>query len=224
MIDTGKRYYIVDTHNGNYYKLSDTGQLIQAKNSDDATLFTIREANDRIGSGRKARFYTMLEAPEIHPIEPELDFDDDGERYEAPEYYSVEKPTMFDSLHNNWEEILSNLCYMSTHMDEYQTNLKLMLSNVDKEICDIMHYLELNDLTDDQMLMASRMLQERRRHRREIKDEMEKTALMKESFLDSQFSVKIHQSLEIMQRMKTRYYTPRKLSELFDHQVCRASA
>ena len=68
------------------------------------------------------------------------------------------------------------------------------------------------------MLKASKMLQERRRYRREIKDEMDKTALMKSTFLDGAFGIKVQQSLEIMERMKNRQYTPRKLNELFQQQ------
>lgn len=68
------------------------------------------------------------------------------------------------------------------------------------------------------------MLQERRRHRREIKDEMEKTALMKSTFLDSAFKIKVQQSLEFMEKMKTRQYTPRKLNELFQTQLFQATA
>ena len=125
-------------------------------------------------------------------------------------------------MKNNWEEMLSKLCYMSSHIEEYQKNLNQMLSDVDKEICDLMHYLEFNDLDDRDMLMASKMLQERRRHRREIKDEMEKTSLMRDTFLDGAFGVKVQQSLDVMERMKSRRYTPRKLAELF--QMQRASA
>ena len=93
-----------------------------------------------------------------------------------------------------------------------------MLSDVDKEICDIMHYIEFSDLSDGEMLKASRMLQERRRKRREIKDEMDKTALMRSTFLDSAFGIKVQQSLEVMEKMKERQYTPRKLSDLFAQQ------
>ena len=141
-----------------------------------------------------------------------------AETYNAPEFDTYETPTMFDGLHNDWESMLSKLCYMSDHMGEYQSNLNQMLSDVDKEICDIMHYLEFSDLDDGEMLRASRMLQERRRHRREIKDEMEKTALMKSTFLDAAFGIKVQQSLEVMEKMKERQYTPRKLSELFGQQ------
>ena len=215
-----KRYYIIDTH-GNYYKLGSDNNLVFAKSSSEATSFTIREANLRIGSGRKAKFYTILEAEEatapVQGVAPD-------EVYNAPEYDTVTKPTMFDTLHNNWEEKLSELCYMSNHIREYQADLNQMLSDVDKEICDILHFIEFYSPDDEKLLQASKMLQERRMRRREIKDEMEKTALMRETFLDGTFRIKVHQSLEQMERMKARIYTPRKLSDLFDVQVNSAIA
>lgn len=209
-------YNIVDA-SCNYYKLDEVGHLVAARDSSEATLFTLREANSRIGTGRKARFYSILEAKDVDPeagVDPEVT----EIQYEAPEIDTVEKPTMFDTLHNDWETILSNLCYMSDHIGEYQNNLKQMLSDVDKEICDLMHYLELEELDDTEMLKASRMIQKCRRHRREIKDEMEKTALMRDTFLDGEFGIKVQQSLEVMEHMKTRLYTPRKLNDLFEKQ------
>lgn len=214
MYDTGKRYNIVDTA-GHFFKLNERNNLVVAKNSSEATLFTLREANERIGTGKKSRFYSFVEAPLVPLTEQEPQI---METFEAPEYDTVEKPTMFDGLQNNWEEILSNLCYMSSHIGEYQTNLNQMLSDVDKEICDLMHYLEFTDLDDSEMLKVAGMLKERRCHRRQIKDEMEKTALMRDTFLDGAFGIKVQQSLDVMERMKTRQYTPRKLNELFDKQ------
>ena len=205
-----KLYYIVDIQK-NYYKIGTKGNLVAAKNCDDAGLFTLRDANERIGSGRKSKFYTTLEAAETEVPADDL-------VYDAPEYDSVEKPTIFDGLQNNWEEMLSNLCYMSSHMDAYQGNLNQMLSDVDKEICDLLHYLEFNDLDNNEMLKVAGMLKERRKHRRQIKDEMEKTALMKDLFLDRTFGTKVQQSLEIMERMRTRQYTPRRLNDLFEQQ------
>ena len=216
MLDTGKRYYIVDT-SGNYYKVDEKNSLVIARNSSEATLFTIREANARIGTGRRSRFYNMLEV-DAAPAPREIPIPEPVEAIEAPELDTFDTPTMFDSLKNDWESMLTNLCYMSDHMSEYQNNLNQMLSDVDKEICDIMHYIEFSDLSDGEMLKASRMLQERRRKRREIKDEMDKTALMRSTFLDSAFGIKVQQSLEVMEKMKERQYTPRKLSDLFAQQ------
>lgn len=220
MTDNGKRYNIVDTR-GNFYKLDSTGNLVYAQNSDEATDFSLREANSRIGTGKKARFYNVLEATEKvqDAVEPFTDT-----TYDVPELDAIDKPTMFDTMDNNWESLLSELCYMSSHIQEYQKTLSERLSDVDKEICDLMHYLELNELSDGEMIKVSKMLQERRRQRREIKDEMDKTALMRDTFLDREFGIKVHSSLEQMEKMKDRYYTPRKLNELFNQQLSNISA
>lgn len=212
MMDIGKKFYIIDSGR-HFYKLDNKNNLVMARDSSEAMLFSLQEANSRIGSGRKARFYNILEA-DISETEAEAEIND----YIASESDDIITPTRFDTLHNDWESMLTNLCYMSDHMSEYQNNLSQMLSDVDKEICDIMHYLEFNDLPDAEMLKASKMLQDRRRHRREIKDEMDKTALMKSTFLDGTFGIKVQQSLEIMERMKDRQYTPRKLASLFQEQ------
>lgn len=47
---------------------------------------------------------------------------------------------------------------------------------------------------------------------------MDKTALMKSTFLDSTFGIKVQRSLENMGKMKDRQYTPRKLNDLFKEQ------
>ncbi|MCI1768753.1 MAG: hypothetical protein LKM40_00965 [Mageeibacillus sp.] len=204
-----KMYNIVDMQ-GNFYKIGAKGNLEVARNSDEAAPFSFREANERIGTGKKAHFYSVIEANVQQPQEEPV--------YSASEYDEVKKPTMFDTLKNDWENTLSNLCYMSSHMEEYQENLKTMLSDVDKEVCDLLHYLELNDLDDGEMLKTSKMLQDARRRRREVKDEMERTAVMRSTFLDKEFGIKVHQGLEQIEHMKGRIYTPRKLADLFDEQ------
>lgn len=130
---------------------------------------------------------------------------------------------MFEGCHYDWEDMLFNLCYMSKHMAEYQTKLHGMQSDVDQEISDIMHYLEFNNPGTNEMLKASQMLQERRRKRREITDEIEKINLICDTFLDRDFETKVQQALGRMERMKARQYTPRKLTDLFtQHQKASA--
>ena len=117
MIDTEKRYHIVDT-SGNYYKLNEKDNLVVARNSNEATLFSLFEANSRIGSGRKARFYNVIEAVDIALVEDDITVAEDST---MPELDRFETPTMFDGLHNDWESMLTNLCYMSDHMSDYQS-------------------------------------------------------------------------------------------------------
>lgn len=211
MINNGKRYYIVDMK-GHYYKINSKGDLVVASGPEEAAKFSLKEANLRIGSGRKSRFYSALEVHEVEVPDDELicDMTDDE---------TIENPTIFDPLHNNWEDMLSTFCYINNHMDEYLNSLNRMLSDVDKEISDIMHYLEFNELNDEDMLKVSKMLQECSYRRREIKDEMKKTSLMKSNFFDSDFNTKVQQSLEFIEKMKSRQYTPRKLNELFQTQI-----
>ena len=85
MYDTGKRYHIVDTA-GHFFKLNDKNNIVVAKSSSEATLFTLKEANDRIGTGKKARFYSFIEAPQASLSEQESNV---AETYEAPEYDTI---------------------------------------------------------------------------------------------------------------------------------------
>ena len=120
--------------------LNENNSLVAARDSSEATLFTIQDANARISTGRKARYYSVVEAnvEHVRPEEPTTKTED---VYRAPELDAFETPTLFDHLHNDWESMLADLCYMSDHIGEYQSNLNQMLSDVDKEICDIMHYI-----------------------------------------------------------------------------------
>lgn len=213
MIDTVKKFNIFDT-SGNCYKVNERNNLVVARNIYEATPFTFWEANQRVGSGRRSHFYKILEAD--MDLMPSISVTSEPAKpVDKSEYETFRNPTKYDGLHNNWESMLSDLCYMSEHMDDYQENLNLMLSDVDKEICDIMHYLEFTDLSDSDMLKVSRMLQVRRRRRREIKDEMDRTALMCSSFLNGTFGSKVQQSLAAMKKMDERQYSPRKLNDLF---------
>lgn len=45
---------------------------------------------------------------------------------------------------------------------------------------------------------------------------------MRSTFLDDEFSIKVHQGLEQIEHMKARIYTPRRLSELFNEQMQKA--
>lgn len=205
-MNAGDKCYIVTTE-GKYCKLNERDDLVIARDYSEAILFPRQEAEARIGKGRKSRFYRIEAAPLPLVGAAELSPQNCDNRENAA--------TMFEGHHYDWEGMLSDLCYMSQHMTEYQAKLHGMQSDVDQEISDIMHYLEFTDPGTDEMLKASQMLQQRRRKRREITDEIEKTNLIRDAFLDRNFETKVHQALGRMERMKVRQYTPRKLTGLF---------
>ena len=50
--------------NGNYYKTNENNQLVVASDRDEASLFTLYDANQKIGEGKKATFYFTIPANE----------------------------------------------------------------------------------------------------------------------------------------------------------------
>lgn len=206
MMNADDKCYIVTTE-GKYCKLNERNDLVIARDHSEAALFPRQEAEVRTGKGRKSRFYHIETAPL---------FSTEGAEASASELEVCEHTaTMFEGCHYDWENMLSNLCYMSSHIAEYQTKLHGMQSDVDLKISDVMHYLEFENPDDERMLKSARTLQELNRKRREIKDEIEKTNLICDAFLDKDFGDKVQQAFDRMERMKFRQYTPRKLTDLF---------
>ena len=205
-MNTGDKGHIV-TIEGKYCKLNKRGDLVIARDESEAVLFSRQEAETRIGKGRKSRFYRIEAVPLPLAEVAELSTQNCDIRENTA--------TMFEGYHYDWEGMLSSLCYMSQHMTEYQAKLSGMQSNVDHEISDVMHYLEFENPDNEEMLKSARTLQELRRKRRKIIDEIEKTNLVRNAFLDKSFETKVHQALGKMERMKARQYTPRKLTDLF---------
>lgn len=203
-MNTGDKYHIV-TIEGKYCKLNERGDLVIARDESEAVLFSRQEAETRIGKGRKSRFYRIEVVPLAEVAELSTQNCDIREN----------TATVFEGYHYDWEGMLSSLCYMSQHMTEYQAKLSGMQSNVDHEISDVMHYLEFENPDNEEMLKSARTLQELRRKRRKIIDEIEKTNLVRNAFLDKSFETKVHQALGRMERMKVRQYTPRRLTDLF---------
>lgn len=207
-MNTGDKCYIVTTE-GQYCKLNEHNDLVIARDHSEAVLFPRQEAETRIGKGRKSRFYHIEAAPL---------FSMEVAESSAPKPEVCENTaTMFEGCRYDWENMLSNLCYMSSHIAEYQTKLHELQSDVDLKISDVMHYLEFENPDDESLLTSARTLQKLSRERREIKDELEKTNFIRGTFLDKAFGNKVQQALGKMERMKSRQYTPRKLTDLFTH-------
>ena len=51
---TDRFYYIMD-YSCNYYRVDSMNQLVAVGNENDATVFSFREADKRIGSGGKSK-------------------------------------------------------------------------------------------------------------------------------------------------------------------------
>ena len=207
----GALYYIVDK-NVVYYKVGKCKRLIKAKSKQDADSFSLKEANEYLSDDRVGKF-TVIEA-----VDESLYYEPEEFVSEKTQYDLVEKEGFLDARFNDWEDVLSKLCYLGDNLPDYQNRLAEVLSDLDKEICDILHYLEFRDLDDSEMVRVCYMLQDRRRRRREIKNEIKKVSLMQSTF-NRDFRLKLKQNLSCMESAKNRRYTPRILGELFEEKV-----
>jgi len=96
--------------------------------------------------------------------------------------------------------------------DERYKNLNDQLSNVDKEICDLNHYIEFNQLDLYRAWNAFSMLQERLRKRRRIKDGLYVVSNTAGDDIDADTIAGL---VDRCAHNKGRKYTPRVLKELF---------
>ena len=217
MSDSEKLYYITSSVDSTkYYKRGKSPKsLIKAKNKSEAEKFTLLEAMD-CTNGKKEYMYSIIPVEDdTSEIEQEvIDEDNNIDLYDNNSIIDYNESNIFNNI--NWEELLLNLKDISDNIDTYEKNVKETMSNIDKEICDIMHYLEFKDLDDNDKIKVATMLQERRRYRRKVKDEYEKILIARSTFLNNSFKNKIKQFCTDVESMNYRHYTPRKLNELFD--------
>lgn len=72
----------------------------------------------------------------------------------------TETDFVYDMKNVNWEEYLNHFCYLVCGLKDYQEELKQALSDIDMQICDIMHYIELYDLDENESIRMVELLKE----------------------------------------------------------------
>ena len=112
----------------------------------------------------------------------------------------------------DWKEISEHQLKLYNNLSAYGEQLRRELSNVDLEICDIEHYIEFFALDAAKGYKAYRMLKERLKRRRHIKDEMAKVNCFLAGSSGDFSSGKIDRQIKGLDHCR---YTPRVLSELF---------
>lgn len=105
---------------------------------------------------------------------------------------------------------LNGLASEALHRKEELTN---QLSQVDKELSDINHYIEFVNLNAAQGYKAYKMIKERRIKRRSIKNELEVLSIILGKKISDSVTDEIQKAVS---GMDGRRYEPRVMNELFD--------
>lgn len=95
-------------------------------------------------------------------------------------------------------------------------SLTSQLSEVDQKICDIMHYIEMYDLSDCENLSVMEQLKLYREQRRTIKDNMLISDTFHRLIGTSNNIAKSKETIKAIDGLGKRKYTPRQLTELFE--------
>lgn len=102
---------------------------------------------------------------------------------------------------------------LSIEVKNRRKELNRELSQIDREITDIEHYIEFYSLSASKGYMCSKMLKERFERRRSIKNEMEELSdisMMQIGFISK------GKGRERLEKRSDKKYTPRILKELFN--------
>ena len=182
-------YYISDI-SGNYYRVNNCDQLVAVESKDYADMFSLTEANTKIGTGKKSHFYSVVPVEEAHGYKMQ-DMD--------------------------WLEYLNQFCYLASGAIGYQENLNNALHDLELQICDILHYIELYDLDEKDSVRMTELLKECREQRRDVKDEMLRVECFQKSLGTMANLAKVKENMVPMKKLNTRSYNPRKLATLFEN-------
>lgn len=221
---TDSLYYIMD-YSGNYYRTNQADQLVTAAGVQEAQIFTFAQANRRIGAGKKAAFYCMIpmenepqqeekhgqaaeqEEQSVSPVK-ELTYDEVEEQVEKTVF-------SYDLSEMDWAEYLTHFTYIVAGIGKYRDEINGKLSDIDKKICDVLHYIELCETDDQEAIDLVELLRVCCENRREIKDELTRVEYFQMNLGTSANAGKAKQALKSIQGLDTRKYKPRKFDELF---------
>ena len=221
-------YYIMD-YSGNYYRTNQADQLVAVAGEQDATVFTFAQANSRICVGKKAAFYCMV------PLEEKAE-DRDVEAVESGEakedafvspikelaYDEVSEPveknvSSYDLSEIDWAEYLTHFTYLVEGLKDYREQLAKKHSDIEQKICDILHYIELCETSEEEAIDLVELLRVCRENRRDIKDELQRIEYFQNNFGTNMNVAKAKQALKCIKGLETRKYRPRKYDELFEN-------
>lgn len=183
------------------------GKYVPTSSEAMADIFSKKQANsvfaNQLPKALKSVFYV-----ERHDIPPEQVKQVTNEEIQQ----NIANTDVSENI-QKWLDKISELNGLINDATKRKDELNQQLSDVDKELSDIMHYIEFCNLNASQGYKAYKMVKDRRIKRRSIKNEL----VVVDAILDKKISDQIVGEMKkIIHSLDNRTYTPRVLNELFD--------
>jgi hypothetical protein len=186
--------YVIKHKDGGYLRIKSDGNWERIASLGKASQMTHEKATN---------FHRNSISPAFRAVWSVVDYERERAECSGQEYKNYE----FD-----WYGLSDSQNKLYAELQHYGLLLKDRLSEVDLEICDIQHYIEFFSLDAAKGYKAYRMLKERLKRRREIKDEMARANLFLAGTASDFSTGKVSRQLKTVD---TSSYQPRILSELF---------
>lgn len=204
--------YVITDGNKNYIRRDIDGKYVAARSRALADEFLEKWKAEKVLKNnltpKKRKLYRVVEEDVGFTV------------VKKPEQEHVEKPKEERKpeqllLSPQIEELRKKIEGVKKFIDDAEnrrSELSDLLSNTDKEITDIQHYIEFSDINGDDVASTYNMLKTRLKNRRQIKNELSVLRQLAECKMDASMFGDL---LTVISDLDNKTYVPRVLTSLF---------
>lgn len=204
--------YVITDGNKNYIRRDIDGKYVAARSRALADEFLEKWKAEKVLKNnltpKKRKLYRVVEEDVGFTVvkKPEQDQAEKPKEERKPEQLIL-SPQI--------EELRKKIEGVKKFIDDAEnrrSELSDLLSNTDKEITDIQHYIEFSDINGDDVASTYNMLKTRLKNRRQIKNELSVLRQLAECKMDASMFGDL---LTVISDLDNKTYVPRVLTSLF---------
>lgn len=204
--------YVITDGNKNYIRRDIDGKYVAARSRALADEFLEKWKAEKVLKNnltpKKRKLYRVVEEDVGFTVvkKPEQDQAEKPKEERKPEQLLL-SPQI--------EELRKKIEGVKKFIDDAEnrrSELSDLLSNTDKEITDIQHYIEFSDINGDDVASTYNMLKTRLKNRRQIKNELSVLRQLAECKMDASMFGDL---LTVISDLDNKTYVPRVLTSLF---------
>lgn len=204
--------YVITDGNKNYIRRDIDGKYVAARSRALADEFLEKWKAEKVLKNnltpKKRKLYRVVEEDVGFTVvkKPEQDQSEKPKEERKPEQLLL-SPQI--------EELRKKIEGVKKFIDDAEnrrSELSDLLSNTDKEITDIQHYIEFSDINGEDIASTYNMLKTRLKNRRQIKNELSVLRQLAECKMDASMFGDL---LTVISDLDNKTYVPRVLTSLF---------
>ena len=204
--------YVITDGNKNYIRRDIDGKYVAARSRALADEFLETWKAEKVLKNnltpKKRKLYRVVEEDVGFTVvkKPEQDQAEKPKEERKPEQLILSP--QIEELRKKIEDVKKFI----DDAENRRSELSDLLSNTDKEITDIQHYIEFSDINVDDVASTYNMLKTRLKNRRQIKNELSVLRQLAECKMDASMFGDL---LTVISDLDNKTYVPRVLTSLF---------